>query len=97
MTVCPNCLRDTASTPDHNREACSNDLSSHAHQPCPERYKATTRPTCRLEAVAIAIAVEPSKRSATYLRMNKELVDTEINAGGPPTKGTHAERNSDAV
>jgi hypothetical protein len=34
LTVCPNCLRNTASEPDHNRETCSNDMSSDVHQPC---------------------------------------------------------------
>ena len=65
--------------------------------PCPDRFKATMSPTFRLGAVAAAMAVEPAKRAATYLRKNKQLVDTEINAGGPPTKGTHREKNSDAV
>jgi len=97
LTVCPKCLCNTASEPDHNRATCSNAMSSDAHQPCPDRYKATMSPTYRLGAIAAPMAVEPTERAATYLRTNKQLVDTEIKAGGPPTKGTHAERNSDAV
>ena len=72
-------------------------MRSDAHLPCPDRYKATMIPTYRLGAGAAAMAVESAKRAATYLRKYKPLVDTEINAGGPPTKGTHAEKNSDAV
>ena len=97
LTVCPKCLRNTASEPDHNRETCSNDMSSDAFQPCSEQHKATMPPTYRREAVAAAMAVEPSKRAATYLKKNKELLDTEINAGGPPTKGTHTDKISDTI
>ena len=80
-----------------NRATCSNGRSSDAHSPCPDRFKATMSPTFRLRAVAAAMAVEPAKRAATYLRKNRQLVDTEINAVGPPTKGAHKEKNSYAV
>ena len=71
LTVCPKCLCNTASEPGHNRATCSNDMSPDVHLPCPDRYKATMSPTYRIGAIAAAMAVEPAKRAATYLRKNK--------------------------
>ena len=88
---------NTASEPEHNRATCSNDTSPVAHLPGPDRFKATMSPTYRRGAIAAAMAVEPAKRATTYLKENKQLVDTKIKASGPPTKGTNTEKSSDTV
>ena len=75
---------------------CPNDVNSDALSPRSKFGKSSSQ-SYRLDAVAAAMAVEPAKRAATYLKKDKQLVDTKIKAGGPPTKGVSTEENSVSV